>query len=59
MSLTRLISVLTLLLFLAGCTPVRLYTDSVKKAFDPENHQRGRQQSTQEEKERLCGTSAC
>jgi hypothetical protein len=59
MSVTRLISMLTLLLFLAGCTPVRLYTDSVKKAFDPENQKRWRQQSTPEDKERLCGKSAC
>jgi hypothetical protein len=59
MSIPRLVSIVLVLALFGGCTPIRLYTESVKAAFDPKTEERIRQQTTTHEKERLCGRSAC
>ena len=53
------IGTITLMLFLGGCTPMKLYTDTVKQSFDPAYHKKWKQGATPEEKAKLCGTSAC
>jgi len=58
MGIRCLLSLLMLTLFLAGCTPVRRYTETVKNAFDPQWRQQ-RLTPTPAQKERLCGTSVC
>jgi hypothetical protein len=60
MRIARFVILLVCLAALSGCEAVRLYTQSVKRAFSPQSRgYQAPQEYSQQQKDRVCDTYGC